>query len=57
MAPFAPPGYAYVCPPHFTTKLRPWSDGQTVRVRSMTGFRIDQGGIFGMRTGATAKTE
>jgi len=23
----------------------------------MTGFRIDQGGIFGMRTGAAAKTE
>ena len=27
------------------------------RVRSMTGFRIDQGGIFGMCTGAAAKTE
>ena len=33
------------------------SDGQIVRVRSMTGFCIDQGGIFGMRTGAAAKTE
>jgi len=33
------------------------SDGQTQKVRSMRGFRIDQGGIFGMRTGAAAKTE